>query len=97
MTHHRSVCPPDCPDACALRVTLGNGRVTRVAGHPDHPVTQGAICHKVQRFPERTHAPERLLYPMRRVRPKELAVQRATPDDFERISWEEALAQIALG
>ncbi|WP_394170999.1 molybdopterin-dependent oxidoreductase [Saccharospirillum alexandrii] len=95
MTHHRSVCPLDCPDACALRVTVEDGRVTRVAGHPDHPVTQGAICHKVQRFPERTHAPERLLYPMRRVRPKGLAVQRATPDDFERISWEEALAEIA--
>lgn len=95
MTQYRSVCPLDCPDACALQVTVEHGRVTKVSGHPDHPVTQGAICHKVQRFPERTHAPERLMFPMRRVRPKGLMTQRASFNDFERITWEDAFAEIA--
>lgn len=84
----RSVCPLDCPDACALKVTTTDGRVTRVSGDPDHPVTRGAICHKVQRFPERTHHPERLMQPLRRVRQK--GSMRPQRDDFEPITWNEA-------
>lgn len=95
----RSVCPLDCPDACALSVTTsGQGqdrRITRVTGDADHPVTRGAICHKVQRFPERTHSDDRLLYPMRRIKPKNQLLGRPSIDEFERISWQEAYDEIA--
>lgn len=87
-----SVCPLDCPDACALKVTRENGRITKVAGHPDHPVTRGAICHKVQRFPERTHDPARLLQPLRR---KPGQTGRVGREAFEPISWEAAYALMA--
>nr|WP_274436569.1 molybdopterin oxidoreductase family protein [Alicyclobacillus sp. ALC3] len=83
----RSVCPLDCPDTCSLMVDVEDGKITRVAGNPDHPVTKGAICHKVRRFPERVHHPDRLLHPMRRTGPKG-AMQ------FERISWDEAYDEI---
>ena len=84
----RAVCPHDCPDTCAIRVTVENGRAVKVQGDPDHPPTHGALCTKVSRYPERTYHPERVLFPMRRVGPKGLG-------RFERGSWQDALADIA--
>jgi anaerobic selenocysteine-containing dehydrogenase len=86
----RSVCPLDCPDTCSLRVTLENGRIIAVDGHPDHPVTKGAICNKVRHMPDRVNHPDRLMYPMRRIGPKGTNDREA----FERISWDEAYEEI---
>ena len=66
----RGACPHDCPDTCAMLVTVEDGRATRVAGDPDHPFTRGFLCAKVNRYIERTYHPDRLLYPMRRTGPK---------------------------
>jgi anaerobic selenocysteine-containing dehydrogenase len=84
----RGGCPHDCPDACAMLVTVENGRAVRVAGDPDHPVTQGFLCAKVNRYVERTYHRDRVLYPMRRVGPKGRG-------EFERITWDQALDEIA--
>ncbi len=81
-------CPHDCPDTCAMRVTVEAGRVVRVQGDPDHPATQGALCTKVSRYPERTYHAERVLRPLRRVGPKGVG-------RFEPVGWDEALADIA--
>jgi anaerobic selenocysteine-containing dehydrogenase len=83
----RSVCPFDCPDTCALLVQKQHGRVIHVTGNPHHPVTRGAICNKVRHLPERTHHPDRLLYPLKRVGEKGSFA-------FERISWDEAYTTI---
>ena len=83
-----SVCPLDCPDTCSLDVTVEDGRVTRVDGSRRNPVTEGFICAKVRRYPERVYSPLRVLYPQRRVGPK-------GEGRFERIAWDEALALIA--
>ena len=90
MKFARSVCPLDCPDTCALRVTLDNGRIIAVDGHPDHPVTRGAICNKVRHMPDRIYHPERLMYPLRRTGPKGTN----DPSAFKRISWDEAYEEI---
>ena len=66
----RGACPHDCPDTCATLVTVEDGRATRIAGDPDHPVTQGFLCAKVNRYIERTYHPERLHTPLRRIGPK---------------------------
>ena len=84
----RAACPHDCPDTCAIRVTVQDGRAVKVQGDPDHPPTHGALCTKVSRYPERTYHAERVLYPMKRVGPKGLG-------RFERVGWPEALADIA--
>jgi anaerobic selenocysteine-containing dehydrogenase len=84
----RGACPHDCPDTCAMLVTVENGRAIRVAGDPEHPFTRGFLCAKVNRYVERTYHPDRLLYPMRRVGPKGAG-------QFERISWDDALGEIA--
>src|SRR2546428_3245514 len=84
----RGACPHDCPDTCALLVTVENGRAIKVEGAPDHPTTSGTLCTKVARYLDRTYAPERVLHPLRRVGPKGAG-------RFERIGWDEALDTIA--
>ncbi len=81
-------CPHDCPDCCALETQVDEqGRAITVRGRNGHPVTRGWLCAKVNRYLERVYHPDRLLYPMRRTGPKGLG-------QFERISWDEAIAEI---
>jgi anaerobic selenocysteine-containing dehydrogenase len=84
----RGACPHDCPDTCALVTTVVNGVATEVRGNHQHKHTQGVLCTKVARYTERTYHPERLLYPLRRTGPK-------GSRQFERVGWDEALADIA--
>src|SRR5438270_9307780 len=85
----KSVCALDCPDTCSLLVEIdGNGRGTRLRGNPAHPITRGFLCGKVARYLERQYHPDRLLYPQRRVGEK-------GEGRFRRISWDEALDEIA--
>ncbi|MBJ7309967.1 molybdopterin-dependent oxidoreductase [Rugamonas sp. CCM 8940] len=87
-TQVRATCPHDCPDTCALLITVADGVATEVKGDPDHPTTAGVLCTKVARYTERTYHAERLLHPLRRVGNK-------GEGKFERISWDEALDAIA--
>ena len=84
----RGACPHDCPDACSLITTVENGVATMVQGNPEHRHTDGVLCTKVSRYTERTYHPERILHPLRRAGPK-------GSGRFERVSWDEALADIA--
>ena len=84
----RATCPHDCPDTCAMLVTVKNGVATEVKGDPDHPNTAGALCTKVSRYVERTYHAERLLFPQKRI-------GRKGEGKFARISWDEALDIIA--
>ena len=84
-----STCPHDCPSTCSLEVELlGPDRIGRVRGAKDQSYTAGVICAKVARYAERIHHPERVLYPLKRSGPK-------GSGQFERISWDEALALVA--
>lgn len=82
-----AVCPLDCPDTCGLLLHKENGKIVKVTGNPDHPITKGAICNKVRNMTERVYHPERLQYPMKRVGAK-------GEGRFERISWDEAIREI---
>lgn len=83
-----AVCPHDCWDTCAMLVQVKDGRVVRVMGDPDHPVTRGFLCVKTNHYEERVYSPDRVLYPMKRTGPK-------GSGQFARISWDEALSIIA--
>ena len=81
-------CPHDCPDTCSLVTTVENGVAVRVQGNPKHRHTDGVLCAKVSKYTERTHHPERLLTPLKRVGPK-------GSGQFAPVSWDEALDDIA--
>lgn len=51
-------------------------------------MTGGVLCAKVSKYTERTYHPERVLTPLRRSGPK-------GSGQFEPVSWDEALADIA--
>jgi anaerobic selenocysteine-containing dehydrogenase len=87
-----AACPHDCPDACGTLITVEDGRATKIQGDTAHPVTRGFLCAKVAKYLDRVYSPERLLYPMRRVAPK----GEGGPEAFQRISWDQALSEIAL-
>jgi anaerobic selenocysteine-containing dehydrogenase len=69
-------------------VTVDGDRATTLNGDRTHPYTRGALCAKVHRFLDYTRAPDRLLYPRRRVGAK-------GEGRFARVSWDEALGEIA--
>ncbi|MGI9082576.1 MAG: molybdopterin-dependent oxidoreductase, partial [Thermoleophilaceae bacterium] len=89
-TEVRAACPHDCPDTCAMLVTVEEGRATQVAGNPDQPVTAGFLCGKVSNYLERVYSEERLLHPLIRTGAKGEA-------SFRRASWDEALDRVAEG
>jgi anaerobic selenocysteine-containing dehydrogenase len=83
-----AACPHDCPDTCAMLVTVQNGKAVEIRGDPAHPTTDGTLCTKVARYLDRTYAPDRVLHPMRRI-------GRKGEGRFARISWDDALDEIA--
>ena len=84
----RTACPLDCPDSCTLDVTVENGRIQKIDGGDDNPVTRNFICAKVRRFGERIYGEDRVLYPCVRQGAKGQGT-------FTRVSWDEALDLIA--
>jgi anaerobic selenocysteine-containing dehydrogenase len=84
----KGCCPLDCQDSCAWVAHVSEGRVTKVTGAKEHPVTRGVLCAKVRDYETHTYAPDRLLYPLRRTGPKGKGA-------FERVSWNEVLGIIA--
>ncbi|MGB6802797.1 MAG: molybdopterin-dependent oxidoreductase, partial [Candidatus Sulfotelmatobacter sp.] len=95
-----AACPHDCPDACGVLITVEDARATKIQGDPEHPVTRGFLCAKVAKYLDRVYSPDRVLYPMRRIAPKGLAPANAgegarATQAWQRISWDEALDEIA--
>ncbi|MDT4954099.1 MAG: hypothetical protein QOJ02_2237 [Acidobacteriota bacterium] len=84
----KAACPHDCPDTCAMLVTVEGGKAVRVAGDPQHPFTRGFLCTKVANYEQRTHSPDRVRTCLRRAGAK-------GSGRFEQISWDEALDEIA--
>jgi anaerobic selenocysteine-containing dehydrogenase len=93
-----SVCPHDCPSACALEVErikpapaeAGGRRLGRVRGAVAQSYTRGVVCAKVARYAERQHHPERLSQPLRRVGEKGAGLAAYRP-----ISWDAAFDEVA--
>ncbi|WP_285768570.1 molybdopterin oxidoreductase family protein [Peribacillus sp. SI8-4] len=82
-----SVCSLDCPDQCGLLLHKKGGKIIKVQGDPDHPVTKGNICNKVRNMTDRLYDPKRLKQPLKRSGQK-------GEGTFTPISWEEAIDTI---
>ena len=61
----RAACPHDCPDTCAMLVTVEDGRAVAVRGDPEHPFTRGGLCVKVNNYEQRVYSPDRVLHPLK--------------------------------
>jgi len=76
----KTVCNRDCPDACSIVATVEDGRVTRLQGDPDHPVTRGFLCFRTSHFLRTQYSPDRLTTPLVRA-----------GGGLRPIGWDEAL------
>ena len=81
-------CHHDCPDSCGWQATVTDGIAVQLRGNPAHPFSKGELCPKVNKFLDRTYSSDRVLHPLRRVGAKGAG-------EFEQITWEEALTEIA--
>jgi anaerobic selenocysteine-containing dehydrogenase len=74
-----------CVSRCGSIAVIQDGRFVALEPDPSHP-TGKALCAKGRAAPELVYHPDRLLYPLKRTRPK------GDPDPgWQRISWDEAL------
>src|SRR3954468_20131649 len=74
-----------CEAHCGMVATVEDGRVTKLRPDPDHPLSAGYACPKGIAMTDVQNDPDRVLHPLRRT----------ASGDFERVSWDEALTDIA--
>lgn len=77
-----------CHQRCGLLAHVEDGRVVKVEGNPNHPVSQGFICVKGRAGVEHLYHPDRLNYPLKRVGER-------GEGKWQRITWNQALDEIA--
>ncbi|MDO5790950.1 MAG: molybdopterin-dependent oxidoreductase [Coriobacteriia bacterium] len=82
-TRAPAFCAIDCPGRCPLELRLRDGELTRVSANKAAPA-----CHRGLSMRAWANSPDRLMWPMRRVGPRGSA-------QFERVTWDEALDEIA--
>ncbi len=80
----KTLCNRDCPDVCSIVATVEDGRITKIQGDKDHPITQGFLCPRTSQYLKRQYSPERLTSPL--VRKEGVLVP---------VSWDEALDFVA--
>lgn len=65
-----------------------NGRIVKLEGNPEHVSTRGRLCAKGNSGMWYTYNPDRVLYPLKRVGAR-------GEGKWKRITWDEALTEIA--
>lgn len=75
-----------CGTGCGVEVAVENNRVVSVRGDVASPVNRGLLCAKGYHLPGILYGQDRLTHPLRRT---------ADGKNFEKISWEVAIALIA--
>lgn len=76
-------CAIDCPGRCPLELHLRDGELARASANKAAPA-----CHRGLSMRAWANSPDRLMWPLRRVGPRGSA-------QFERVTWDEALDEIA--
>lgn len=82
-TWYTSVCG-ECPAGCGTWVRTREGRVVKVEGNPNHPVSGGALCTRGISSVQGLYNPDRLTSPMLR-----------EGEGFRPVGWDEAEALLA--
>ncbi|MFC2030763.1 molybdopterin-dependent oxidoreductase [Chloroflexota bacterium] len=82
-----SVCG-QCPAGCGIMVRVVDGRGVKIDGLPAHPSNRGKTCPKGQNGLQVLYDPDRIKGPMKQVGERGAG-------DWQAISWEEAVAEVA--
>ena len=77
-----------CHPRCGLLLELENGRIVRVKGDPEHPVSRGRICQRGRLMADHVNHPERINYPLKRKSDK-------GGGQWQRLTWNQALDEVA--
>ena len=83
-----NTCPRDCYDSCSIVTRVRDGKLHSIEANKKQPFTQGFLCPKGQNPMQYVYSKERVLYPMKRDGKK-------GEGKFKRISWDQALNEIA--
>ncbi|MFY9606613.1 MAG: molybdopterin-dependent oxidoreductase [Thermoplasmata archaeon] len=83
-----NTCPRDCYDSCSIVTRVRDGKLHSIEANKKQPFTQGFLCPKGQNLMQYVYSKERVLYPMKRDGKK-------GEGKFKRISWDQALNEIA--
>ncbi len=83
-----NTCPRDCYDSCSIVTRVRNEKLHSIEANKKQPFTQGFLCPKGQNLMQYVYSKERVLHPMKRDGKK-------GEGKFKRISWEQALNEIA--
>ncbi len=78
-----------CEPSCGLVAEVEDGRLSRLRPDTAHPVTKGFACHKGLTYDAIHHDPDRLNQPLKRKSARNAA------GEFEAISWDTAIAEVA--
>jgi thiosulfate reductase/polysulfide reductase chain A len=79
-----------CFWGCGVKAHVKDGRVTKVVGNPDHPLSRGMLCPRGAGATGMIYDPDRLQKPLVRR-------QKRGEDVFEEVSWDAALNRVAEG
>lgn len=81
---YKSACPLNCWDSCGFEVSVLDGKIVKIDGDKEHPITKGKICGRGRSLEARINSPERLTVPLKKV-----------DGVFHSISWKQAMDEIA--
>jgi anaerobic selenocysteine-containing dehydrogenase len=73
-----------CINSCGINAYVEDGKLVKVEGMKEHPISEGALCPRGKALPEWVYSKDRLTHPLKK-----------TPTGWERISWDKALDTIA--
>jgi molybdopterin-containing oxidoreductase family iron-sulfur binding subunit len=83
-TFYRTLCRA-CPAGCSVTARTREGRVIKLEGNPEDPISGGALCARGQTTVQQLYAADRLRGPM----------QRDAKGGFAAIGWDQALQRVA--
>jgi thiosulfate reductase / polysulfide reductase chain A len=77
-----------CHPRCGLLLEMENGRIVKVKGDPDHPISRGRVCQRGRLMADHVYHPDRINYPLKRTGEK-------GGGQWQRLTWDQALDEVA--
>lgn len=92
ITEHKRACHL-CEAICGLVIQVKDSEIVSIKGDEDDPLSRGHICPKAVALQDIQNDPDRLRFPVRRIRKS--ADAKSDDDTWQEIGWEEAFDVVA--